>query len=319
MAGNVGIYSCVPRSMTTPRGFMIGKPQNTERARFLASFNEDFERARDSLGITRPIYLKGNIPERFLSIFGPQKAGFSAFIREYIASELEQAEHTISVPEETDAQVKYSQSSVQLHSINWSLPFQPIETSFAEKAAFLREDHGEYLFFLKKALIKESLSPEGYEFHRAVIHETLHGNSFGFAPTPLDEGATHFFTRHILGNIFIPMFSPKLADKHASMEIFRVADLYGIWSMAIEQLGNVVGIRNLSDAYFYGETSGILTKLGSQKWKQIQDLAFRYPLAQQGVGLHYLEKFLGILGISIEQMAEQNNPLLLRPSVKMLD
>lgn len=318
MAGNVVAYTHIPKSMAAPKSFMIGRPQNTERARFLAAFNEDFLKAREAFDPSIPIRMKGCSAERFICMLGPQKTGFETLIRAAISLDLKEVLLASEGSEEANEYARYAQVPARLHAINNSLPFEDIGTMFMDKKLFEEGGHGKYLSFLNTALIRRDLSPKSHKFISAVTHETLHGNSFGFGPVPLDEGATRFFTSYIMRHISVPMFFQDLAEEHEKKDFFRAVDLYGIWGSAIEGLKNVVGMESLSDAYFRGDESGILTKIGTGKWRAIKDLAFRYPLKQRGAGLKYLEDFLAILGVPMGQLAEQNNPLLLRPSVKIL-
>lgn len=296
MANIVTGHSYIPKNLT-PRAFAIGRPQNTEWARLNRSFNDDFERVRESFGDEVPIHLKGSVPESFFRIFGPQKDGYAFFIRGAALFECSQLKGAYNPPEEAKEPIASAQTSVQLHTINNSHSFENVHTLFVDGASLPENKLGRHLPFINTSIINDSLTPGEFDFLITVAHETLHGNSFGFAAAALDEGATSYFTNEVCEHPLFSVFYPEYMEKHRMLETLGRSYSYSIETLAIDRLVEVAGREAVYEAFFRGDESGLLTKFGTQKWNSIKDLAFAYH--GRNADIRYLEAFSKILQIPI--------------------
>lgn len=296
MTNIVTVHSYIPKNLT-PRTFAIGRPQNTEWARLNRSFNDDFERVRESFGDEVHIHLKGSVVESFFRLFGPQKTGYTSFIRAEVLSEGALLQMGYAPPEESKEHIEAAQVSAQLHAINNSLPFEKSAIAFVNGKLLPAWKCGKNLPFLNASIVSDALASDTYDLIKVIAHETLHGNSFGFAPSPLDEGACSFFEKEVAEHPLFNVFYPEHMDRYRMLSALGCGTGYPIETLAIERLAEVTGRETVFDAFFRGDESGLLTKLGTQKWNSIKDLAFAYH--GRNADVRYLEAFSKILQIPV--------------------
>lgn len=296
MANIVTGYSYIPKNLA-PRAFAIGRPQNTEWARLNRSFNDDFERVRDSVADEFPIYLKGSLVESFFRLFGPQPAGYTSFIRAEVLIERSLYVNGHSPAEEAEEPLDAAMYSTKLHAISNSLPFESPNIAFVNRRSLPDGKLGRNLPFMNASIISNEIVHDKYDFLKVSVHEMLHGNSFGFAPSPLDEGACSFFEKEVAEHPLFSVFYPELMGRYRMLSTLGYGSGYQIETLAIERLVEVAGRPAVFDAFFRGDESGLLTKLGTQKWRSIKDLAFSYH--SRDVDMRYLELFSKILQIPI--------------------
>lgn len=308
MTGTIRIYSEIQKNLS-PRTFAIGRPQNTEQARAVRAFNDDFKRVQDSFGDGLPIHLKGSVPESFLRIFGPQKDGYAFFVRGAVMFECSRLKYAYNPPEDAEEPIAAAQTSVQLHAINNFQSFEHVRTLFVDGSSFPKNQLGRYLPFINTSIINGDLTPGESDFLITVAHETVHGNSFGFAPAVLDEGATSYFTNEVCEHPLFSVFYPEYMEKHKMLGTLGRSYSYSIETLAIDRLADVTGRESVYDAFFRGDESGLLTKLGTQKWNSIKDLAFAYH--GRNADIRYLELFSKILHVPIAGKPKNSSQIII--------
>jgi hypothetical protein len=170
--------------------------------------------------------------------------------------------------------------------------FEPPEIVFIPKSAFSDRLLGLYLSFVNKAAIPS----EGLDDRttvQSIIHESLHGTSFGL-PGPLDEGATEFlavvgmdgFGRVNPGVLEIPDNPQDLARKEYQAE-------YGTFVLFLMK----GCFEQMNKAYFTGDDTDLSNALGSGTWNDIRELSFKYCLENRPGDLDYFEAVMSLLKI----------------------
>lgn len=172
--------------------------------------------------------------------------------------------------------------------------FDPPEIVFIPKSAFSERLLGLYLSFVNKAAIPA----EGLDDRttvQSIIHESLHGNSFGL-PGPLDEGATEFlavlgmdgFGRVNPGVLEIPDNPQDLARKEYQAE-------YGTFVLFLMK----GCFEKINKAYFTGDDTDLSSALGAGTWNDIRELSFKYCLEDRPGDIDYFEAVMNLLKLDI--------------------
>ncbi|MDO8747982.1 MAG: hypothetical protein Q7J72_02570 [Candidatus Omnitrophota bacterium] len=136
----------------------------------------------------------------------------------------------------------------------------------------------------------------------SFIHESLHSNSFGFAPQKLDEGMTEYllvkllmkqegktdFSYSSMLNFYREYLSRK-AQKYISSYIFELAAILHLIGKIKEKEESMV------TAYFKGDQGLLETVLGENVWQRIVNLAYQYENLHGKAPESYLSQIREIL------------------------